>query len=90
MKNSKMIIFRFFFRRKLCIVWNSLIVKNYLDQKDIFVLRQFKMAANLLNSPGFSRGRSFNFWWLRSADYLKFTEECVTYTENYVLGTNHG
>ena len=33
-----------------------------------------------------NRGLSSNFWWLRSANHVKFTEECVKCMEKYVLG----
>ena len=29
------------------------------------------------NAPGLNRGLSSNFWWLRSANHVKFTEECM-------------
>ena len=29
------------------------------------------------NAPTLNRGLSSNFWWMRSANHVKFTEECV-------------
>ena len=34
---------------------------------------------------GLNRGLLWNVWWLRSANSMKFTEECVMCTEKYVL-----
>ena len=32
-----------------------------------------------------NRALSSNFWWLRSTNHVKFTEECVMNTEKHVL-----
>ena len=39
------------------------------------------MAAN----KKVNRGLILNFWWLRSANHVKFTEEHVMSTEKHVL-----
>ena len=38
------------------------------------------MAGNQ-SAPGLNRGLSSNFWWLKSANHVKFTEECDPYKE---------
>ena len=35
-----------------------------------------KMFGRLNSAPGLNRGLSSNFSWLRSANHVKFTEEC--------------
>ena len=35
------------------------------------------------SGPGLNRGLS-NFWWLRSANYVKFTEDCVMCTKKHI------
>ena len=58
--------------------------KNHFNPIEIFVSRLFRMTANQ-NAPDLNRGLSSNFWWLRSANHVKFTEERVLCTENHVL-----
>ena len=72
----------FFHKRKLCIVWNWFIAKNTL----ILVLRLCKMAANQ-SALGLNRDLSSNFWWLRCVNHVN-TEECVIFTEKYILVKN--
>ena len=36
-------------------------------------------------ASGLNRGLSSNFWWLRRANYEKFTEECMLFIEKHVL-----
>ena len=36
-------------------------------------------------ATGFDRGLSSKFWWLKSANHVKFTEECVMHMEKDVL-----
>ena len=38
------------------------------------------------SSTGKNRGMSTNFCWLRSANHVKFPEECLMCTEKHVLG----
>ena len=46
------------------------------------VLRQFNMVTNQNECRRLKdRGRFFDFWWLRRARYMKFTEEYVMCTE---------
>ena len=33
----------------------------------------------------YNKKKPLNFWWLRCANYVKFTEECVMYIEKHVL-----
>ena len=47
-------------------------------------LKVFKMKVNH-SAPGLNRVLSSNFWWLKSAKHVKFTEECVICTEKHVL-----
>ena len=44
----------------------------------------FKMMANQSNSS-LNRGLSSNFWQLKSANHMKFKEECGVGTEKHVL-----
>ena len=62
--------------------WISLWKKVKLAK--IFALNPFKMAANQ-SKPGLNRILSSNFWLLRSASYVKFSEECVIYMKRHVL-----
>ena len=50
----------------------------------IFILRLFKMVANQI-ATGLNRSLSSNFGWLRSANHVKCTEECVMCTGKHVL-----
>ena len=45
------------------------------------------MAANQ-NAQSLNRGLSSNFWWLRSANHVKCTEEGVMCTEKNILVKN--
>ena len=38
-----------------------------------------------MSAPDMNRGLSSNFWWLRSANPVWFTKECVMCTEKHVL-----
>ena len=37
------------------------------------------------NAPDLNRSLSSNNWWLKRADHMKFTEECVMCSEKNVL-----
>ena len=37
------------------------------------------------NASGLTRGMSSNFWWRRSANHMKFTEECAICKKKYVF-----
>ena len=50
----------------------------------MFVVRLFKMVANQYAS-GLNRGLTSNIWWLKKANYMNFTEECVMYTKKHIL-----
>ena len=50
----------------------------------MFVLRLFKMAANQ-STPDLKRDKLSNFWKLKSANHVKFTEECVMCMKKQVL-----
>ena len=50
----------------------------------ILVFRLFNMVENQ-NAPDLNKGLSSNFWWLKIADHVKFTEECAMCMENHVL-----
>ena len=52
--------------------------------KKIFVLRLFKILVNQ-SASGLNRGLSSNFWGLRNANHVKFTEECVMCMVKHVL-----
>ena len=76
------IFFRFFFYKcKHCIVWNWFIVKiNLISQNNFFEAIQRSSKSHRLN-----RGMSSNFWWLRSTNHMKFTDECMMCIEKHVL-----
>ena len=48
--------------------------ENHLNLIKLFVLRQFKTVENQ-SALGLNRGLSSHFCWLRSANYVKLTEE---------------
>ena len=50
--------------------------KSYFNLSKIFVLWLFKMVANQ-STPDLNKDLSSNFCWLKSANEVKFTEECV-------------
>ena len=54
--------------------------KKYSNLVKIFVSRLFEIATNQ-SAPGLNRGLSSKFRWLTSVNHMKFTEECVMYTE---------
>ena len=37
------------------------------------------------SAPGLNRGWPSNFGWQRSANHVKFTEECIMWMEKHVL-----
>ena len=84
LKYQNYFFFFFFLKCKLCIVWNWFITKIILISQNIFVLWLFKMEANK-SVPSLNRSQSSNFWWLRSANNVEFTEECVMYIEKRCL-----
>ena len=43
------------------------------------------MVANQKSVPGLNRVLSSNFWWLKSENYVKSTEECVNCTKKHIL-----
>ena len=59
--------------------------KNYLNLSKILFLKLFKLVANQ-SAPSLNRGLSSKFRWLRNANHVKFTEECVISMEKHVLG----
>ena len=73
----------FFQKYKLCFVWNWFIAKIILIlQKYLFCgYSKWQQIGVILAWTGLSS----NFWWVRSANHGKFTEECVMCTEKYVL-----
>ena len=68
---------------KLCMIWNWFIAK-FISIFQNYVLKLFKMVANQIAS-GLNKVLSWNFWWLRSANSVKFTEECGMCIEKHVL-----
>ena len=56
--------------------------KNYCSLAEIF-FTLFKTMTN--KTECLNRGLPSNFWWLRSANYMKCTEECVTCTMKHIL-----
>ncbi len=58
--------------------------KNYFNLiKIFFEVIQNNSKSN--NAPGLNRGLSSNYWWLRIANHMKFTEEWIICTEKHVL-----
>ena len=45
-----------------------------MNVKSAFLFKLFKIVVN---QTGLNRGFSLKFWWLRSANSKKFTEECA-------------
>ena len=58
---------------KIYIVWNSFICRTYFNLAKIFVSRLFWMTAQ--SAPCVNKSLSLKFWWLRSANCMKFTEK---------------
>ena len=80
---TKIIFFPEFFSIKCKLHCLELVhCKIYFSFAKINILKLFKIAAN---QTGLNRGLSSNFWWLRSANHLKFTEECVMCMEKHVF-----
>ena len=52
--------------------------------KKIFILTLSKMLINQC-APGLNIGLSSNLWWLRSANHVNITKECVTHKEKHTL-----
>ena len=46
------------------------------------------MAANQ-STPDLNRGLSRNFWWLKNANHVKFTEKCVMGIEKHGFGQKY-
>ena len=85
-KKSKMIFFRIFFHKfKLCIVWNWFIAIIILISQKYLFWGYFKWGQIKQSSTGLNRGLSSNYWWLRSVNHVKFTEECILCIEKHVL-----
>ena len=55
--------------------------KNYFSLIKIFVLRLFKITVNQTDCYRLE-GWSSKFWWLKSGNIVKFTEECVVLEEH--------
>ena len=55
---------------------------NYLNHTKILIFRLFKTGANR-SAPDFKRVPTSHFWWLKSANHVKFPEKCVM--EKHVL-----
>ena len=73
MKKAKW-IFQNFFPWMLILHCLELVYsKNYFNFTKMFVLKLFKIVANQ-STPGWNRSLSLNFWWLKSANYVKFTD----------------
>ena len=80
-KKLNIFSFRIFYNKwKISTVWNCL-RWNTFKCYQLFCLRQFKMAESQTESWGLST----YLWWLRSANHVKFTKECLICTENNVL-----
>ena len=64
--------------------------KNYFNLAKIFVLRLFKMVANQAECSRLEQRSVIKFFlWLRSANYVKFTEEyvmCMFYQKMFMNG----
>ena len=86
LEKSKVIFFlNFFLLCKPCIVWNWFIANIILISTKYLFSGNSKWRQMKPSAPGLNRGMSLNFWWLASANYLKFTEEWVMCTQKFVL-----
>ena len=61
-------------------------MKYYFNKEKIVLFTQFKMMLNQ-SALDLNRGLSSNFWWLRDANHVRFTDECALCTEKHVLVT---
>ena len=59
--------------------------KNYLISQKYFFWGYSKWLQIKQNVSGLQRGLLSNFWWLKSVNQVKFSEECVMGTEKNVL-----
>ena len=67
----------FFHECKLSVVWNWFVPKISLIPQKYLFCNHLKSWPIKQNAPGLNRGLSSNFYWLRSANHMKFPEECV-------------
>ena len=63
---------------------NSALFVIGLSQKYLFSV-YLKWSQAKKSTPGLNRGLSSNFWWLRSANHVKFMGGWVMYMEKHVL-----
>ena len=85
-KSKTIFLFRIsFYKSKLCIVWNWSIPRNYFNRRKYLLWGYSKWRQIKQSSSGLNIGLSSNFWLLRIANHVKFTEECVVCTEKHAL-----
>ena len=58
---------------------------NYSNLSKRFVLRPFNTTANQTKCSKLEQMSVIKFWWLKSGNSMKFTEECVMCTTKHVL-----
>ena len=89
-KKSKILFFQrnFFHKCKLWFLWNWFIVKVISIEQKYFFWGYLKWQQIKQSVPGLNRGLSLNFWWLKSANHMKFTAEGMICTEKYILLKN--
>ena len=51
--------------------------KNHSNFTKMFVFKLFKTTANKTEYSRLEQWSVVKFWWLRSANHMKFTDECV-------------
>ena len=82
---AKQIFFSKFFshKRESCFVWNCFITKMILISQKYLFWGYLKWLPIRQSAPGLNKGLSSNFWWLRTVNHVKFTEECVMCMEKF-------
>ena len=64
---------------------NAKLFRFCLEQKLFLISQKYFFQDYSKSQAGMKRGLSSIFCWLRSANHVKFTEECVICTEKHVL-----
>ena len=74
----------FFKKCKLYIVWYWFVEKIVLSHKNT-CFEAIQNCGKASSAPGLNRGLPSNFCWLKSANHVKFIEECLMGVEKHVL-----
>ena len=71
-----------------CIAWNWFIAKFILIPSKYLFWHYSKWWGTKLSAPSLNRSLSRNFWWLKSANHVKFPDEYVMCMKKNVLVKN--